>query len=85
MDFGTLTQTLIDWVVRIGTTVNDLPGTVAFALGLFTWFAVEQVLRRVMNGLRWVIVVGVLAALGLSVPYVVSLMWDRGGEVVVPE
>lgn len=79
MDFGTLVQSLMDWVVRIGSSVNDLPGTVAFALGLFTWFAVEQILRRVMSGLRWVIIIGAIAALGLSVPYLASLMFDRGG------
>lgn len=81
MDFVSLIQGLTDWIVRIGTSVNDLPGTVAFGLGLFTWFAVEQVLRRVMSGLRWVIIVGAIVALGLSVPYLASLMFERGGEV----
>lgn len=85
MDFGTLTQTLIDWVAGIGGTVNDLPGTVAFGLGLFTWFAVEQILRRVMTGMRWVIIVGVVAALGLSIPYLASLLWGSGGEVALPQ
>jgi hypothetical protein len=79
MDFATLTQTLIDWVVTIGNTVNDLPGMVAFGLGLFTWFTVEQILRRVMSGLRWVVLIGVLAGLGLSVPHMLSLMFERGG------
>ena len=77
----TVIQTLTNWVISIGSTVNDLPGTVAFGLGLFTWFAVEQVLRRIMSWMRWVIIVGVLAGLGLSVPYVAGLMMDRGGEV----
>lgn len=80
MDFATLAQGLIDWVARIGSTVNDLPGTLAFGLGLFTWFAVEQILHRVMNGLRWVVVIGALAALGLAVPQVANLMLDRGAE-----
>lgn len=85
MDFGTLTQTLTDWVVGIGSTVNDLPGTVAFGLGLFTWFAVEQILRRVMTGMRWVIIVGVVAALGLSIPYLASLIWGSGAEAALPQ
>lgn len=80
MDFVTVTQTLIKWGVSIGSTVNDLPGTVAFGLGLFTWFAIEQILRRIMSWMRWVIVIGVLAGLGLSVPYIAGLMIDRGGE-----
>ncbi|GAB5445502.1 hypothetical protein [Gymnodinialimonas sp.] len=79
MDFATLIQSLTDWIVRIGSSVNDLPGTVAFGLGLFTWFAVEQILRRVMSGLRWVIIVGAIVALGLSVPYLAALMLDAGG------
>lgn len=78
MDFATLVQSLIDWVVQIGSSVNDLPGTVAFGLGLFTWFAVEQIMRRVMSGMRWAIIVGAILALGLSVPYLASLMIDRG-------
>lgn len=82
MDFGTLVQTLTDWVVRIGSSVNDLPGTVAFGLGLFTWFAVEQILQRLLNGLRWAILIGVVVALGLSVPYLASLLFERGGPAI---
>jgi len=81
VDFMTVIETLTSWVIGIGGRVNDLPGTVAFALGLFTWFAVEQVLRRIMSWMRWVIIVGVLAGLGLSVPYVAGLMLERGGEI----
>lgn len=84
MDFGTLVQTFTDWIVRIGGTVNNLPGTAAFALGLFTWFAVERMLTRVMTGLKWVILVGAIVALGLSVPYLAGLLLDRGGEVAQP-
>lgn len=84
MDFGTLVQTLTDWVVRVGGTVNGLPGTVAFALGLFTWFAVERMLQRVMTGLKWAIMVGAIVALGLSVPYLASLLLGTGTEVTQP-
>ncbi len=80
MDFSTIIETLTSWVLSIGGQVNDLPGTVAFGLGLFTWFAVEQVLRRIVSGMRWVILLGVLAGLGLSAPYLLGLMFDRGGE-----
>ncbi len=80
MDFGTLISTLTSWVVSIGGTVNNLPGVVAFGLGLFTWFLVEQILRRVVAGLRWLILIGALAGLGLTVPYMLSLVFERGGE-----
>jgi hypothetical protein len=78
MDFGTLIQTLVDWVVSIGSGVNNLPGTVAFGLGLFTWFAVEQVLQRLMNGVKWAILIGVVVALGLSLPYLISTVFGSG-------
>lgn len=84
MDFGTLMQSLTDWVVQIGTSVNELPGTLAFALGLFTWFAVEQILRRVMSGMRWVIIVGAIVALGFTVPYLASFLFDFGGAEARP-
>ncbi|MEP5760715.1 MAG: hypothetical protein ABJ327_15675 [Litoreibacter sp.] len=71
---------LTTWIVGIGSTVNDLPGVVAFGLGLFTWFTAEQILRRLVSGLRWVILIGVLAGLGLTVPHMLGLMFERGGE-----
>lgn len=79
MDFGTLISTLTNWIVAIGSTVNDLPGVVAFGLGLFTWFMAEQILRRVVSGLRWIILIAALGALGLTVPQLLGLMFERGG------
>jgi hypothetical protein len=85
MDVSTIISTLTGWVLSIGGQVNDLPGTVAFGLGLFTWFAVEQVLRRILSGMRWVILAGVLAGLGLSAPYLLGLMFERGGPAPVTQ
>ena len=82
MDFATLVQTLTDWIVRIGGTVNELPGTAAFALGLFTWFSVERMLARLMTGIKWAILMGVIVALGLTLPYLASLLWGSGVEEV---
>lgn len=79
MDFSTVVSTLSSWIVGIGSTVNDLPGVVAFGLGLFTWFMAEQILRRMVSGLRWLILIGALAGLGLTVPHMLSLMFERGG------
>ena len=79
MELADITSALIDWAVRIGQSVNDLPGTVAFGLGLFTWFMVEQLLRRILSWMRWVVVIGVLAGLGLSLPYLAGLAFERGG------
>lgn len=80
MDFSTIIEALSSWVINLGGAVNDLPGTVAFGLGLFTWFAVEQILRRMVSGLRWMLVIAILGGLGLSIPYLAGLMFERGGE-----
>jgi uncharacterized membrane protein YjdF len=80
-NLGTLTTTLTEWIVNIGGTVNDLPGVAAFGLGLFTWFMAEQILRRLVSGLRWIILIGALAGLGLTAPYMLSLVFERGGDV----
>ena len=83
MDLATIIQTLIDWVVNIGRQVNDLPGGLAFVLGLVTWFVVEQILRRILNWMRWVILVGVIVGLGFTVPYVLSQFFSRAEPTVL--
>jgi len=88
MELSDIITTLIDWAVRIGSSVNDLPGTVAFGLGLLTWFLIEQVLRRILSWMRWVIVIGVIGGLGLSLPYLATILMERGGgapEVNIPD
>lgn len=79
LDLSTLIQTLIDYVVNIGTQVNDLPGGLAFALGLVTWFVVEQVLRRILSWMRWLILIGVIVGLGFTVPYIFNEFFSRAG------
>lgn len=79
MDFSTIVSTLTNWIVSIGSTVNDLPGVAAFGLGLFTWFMAEQILRRIVSSLRWIILIGALAGLGLTVPSMLGAMLERGG------
>lgn len=80
MDFHTIISTLTDWVVAIARSVDGLNPTVAFALGAFTWFLVDKVLQRIMSWMKWAILLGVLAALGLSIPQLTSIMGDSGAE-----
>ena len=80
-NFGTFTSVMTTWIVNIGGTVNDLPGVVAFGLGLFTWFMAEQIMRRLVSGLRWIILIGALAGLGLTAPKMLSMVFERGGDV----
>ena len=79
MDFATIISTLTNWIVNIGATVNDLPGVVAFGLGLFTWFMAEQILRKIVSSLRWIILIGALAGLGLTAPQLLGMIFERGG------
>lgn len=69
MDLNEITTLLTDRIVFIGEQVDDMPGLHAFGLGLFTWFAVEQILRRIVSWMRWVILIGAVAGLGLSMPW----------------
>lgn len=78
IDFATLIQTLVDYIISIGRQVNDLPGGLAFALGLVTWFLVEQVLRRILSWVRWLILIGAIVGLGYTLPLILNELIDRG-------
>lgn len=79
IDLGTIINTLTQWVISIGGQVNELPGGLAFALGLVTWFAVEQILRRILSWMRWLILIGVIVGLGFTVPYILNQFLGMGG------
>jgi len=83
-DFPTLIQSLIDFIVSVGQQVNDLPGGLAFTLGLVTWFVVEQILRRLMSWVRWLILAGAVVALGYTVPYIYEQVFSRAELPEVP-
>jgi hypothetical protein len=80
MDFYAIISTLTDWVVAVARSVEGLNPTVAFALGAFTWFLVDKVLQRIMSWMKWAILLGVLAALGLSIPELTSMLRDNDVE-----
>ena len=79
IDLASIIQNLTDYLVLLGQDINELPGGMAFALGLFSWFVVEQVLRRILSWVRWLILAGVIAGLGLTIPYVVNEFFSRAG------
>ncbi len=78
IDFATLINTFIEYIVSIGKQVNDLPGGLAFALGLVTWFLVEQALRRILSWVRWLILIGAIVGLGYTLPLILNELIDRG-------
>lgn len=77
IDFQGFIKTLTDWVMSVAKSVNDLPGGTAFAFGLLTWFLVEQVLRRMSSWLRWLVLFGVVAGLGYTLPYLFGELFDQ--------
>ena len=81
MELDGIIEGLTAYVVSIGEQVDEMPGLHAFGLGLVTWFAVEQIIRRISSAMRWVILVGVIAGLGLSLPYLFDVL-TGANEVV---
>lgn len=79
LDLSTLIATLVDYVLVVGREVNALPGGLAFALGLVTWFLVEQILRRILSWMRWLVLVGVVVGLGYTLPFLLGEIWSRAG------
>ena len=78
IDFATLINAMVDYIISIGKQVNDLPGGLAFALGLVTWFLVEQVLRRILSWVRWLVLIGAIIGLGYTLPRILNELIDRG-------
>ena len=66
MEDSNFLQQTIDLLVKLFHAANDLPGSVAFVAGVFTWFMVEQIIRRLASILRVVIIIGFIAATGVS-------------------
>jgi len=63
-------ETFIDTAAALIRTLNEqaaaLDGRAAFVLGLFTWFLVEQAVRRLAGALRIAIIVAALGGAGLG-------------------
>ncbi len=78
INLATLTQVLIDWAVALGQGVNDMPGAWAYVLGLFTWFFMEQIFRRIFSWARVLILIGVVVGLGFTIPYILEQLFGEG-------
>lgn len=74
MDFGEIIEALTGYIIATGEKVDEMPGLYAFGLGLLTWFMVEQIIRRISTAMRWVILVGAIVGLGLSLPHLVDAL-----------
>lgn len=61
------TEAAVQFIRAANDHAATLDGRVAFVLGLLTWFAVEQAIRRMAGALRIAIIVAALGASGLGV------------------
>ena len=77
MDF-TFLQDLADQLSELVAAANDLPGTVAFVAGAFSWFMVEQIIRRLASIMRTVLIVGLIAAGGVSAIGLINFFMNQG-------
>jgi hypothetical protein len=59
-------EAAIDFIAAVNEQAAAMDGRAAFVLGLLTWFAVEQAIRRLAGALRIAIIVGALGAGGLG-------------------
>ena len=72
-------QESIDFIVAVSQRAAELDGRLAFALGLVTWFLVEQAIRRFAGLLRRAILLGALAALGFGLAYLIRIIMGGNG------
>ena len=77
LTLSTIIDALINFIVSIGQQMNQVPGSLAFVMGLITWFVVEQVLRYIASWMRWLIIIGAIAGLGFTGLYIAREFLDR--------
>lgn len=81
-------ETFIDQAVRFIGWANQkaaaMDGRAAFVLGLLTWFAVEQAIRRLAGALRLAIIVAALGASGVGLAALVASFGDDGPAPAAP-
>ncbi len=66
VDFQSFVGGAIDFISSMSDKAADMDGRVAFVLGMLTWFAVEQAVRRLAGILRWAILIGAVGAGGFA-------------------
>lgn len=79
MEFAGIIETLTAHVITVGEKVDEMRGTHAFALGLATWFFLEQIVRRIASKVRWLILIGAIVGLGVSFPQLADFITQSFG------
>ena len=64
--FGDVVSAMQSFILAANERAANLDGRAAFVLGLLTWFAVEQAIRRLSSLLRIAIIVAALGAIGVA-------------------
>lgn len=70
----TLGSQLEQWL----DAANQLPGTVAFVAGAFSWFVIEQIIRRLAGIMRTALMLGLIAAAGVSLVALTNFIVNDG-------
>lgn len=73
------------FILEANARAADLDGRAAFVLGLLTWFAVEQAIRRLSSLLRIAIIVAALGATGVGAVAMLDFFDDEPAEEAPPQ
>jgi hypothetical protein len=66
LSFAAVVDVARQFILEANERAANLDGRAAFVLGLLTWFAVEQAIRRLAGVLRIAIIVAALGATGFG-------------------
>jgi hypothetical protein len=83
--FGDVVSALQSFILAANERAANLDGRAAFVLGLLTWFAVEQAIRRLSSLLRIAIIVAALGAIGVGSVAMLDFFSDDAAEEALPQ
>jgi len=83
--FGDVVSAMQSFILAANERAANLDGRAAFVLGLLTWFAVEQAIRRLSSLLRIAIIVAALGAIGVGSVAMLDFFSDDAAEEALPK
>jgi len=83
--FGDVVSAMQSFILAANERAANLDGRAAFVLGLLTWFAVEQAIRRLSSLLRIAIIVAALGAIGVGSVAMLDFFSDDAAEKALPQ
>ena len=83
--FGDVVSAMQSFILAANERAANLDGRAAFVLGLLTWFAVEQAIRRLSSLLRIAIIVAALGAIGVGSVAMLDFFSEDAAEEALPK